>query len=184
MNYISKYLIQYVPNKKTVNTGKCVTGARVLKSEECSKLIFEREEKKRKEQEEKQIKKAEREVKKKEKEEAAKKKRGAAKEKEEASRKKVEAASTRSQLGHKRITSGEEASSSNKKQNVIVDDSVQNKFENQCCVCFRTYEEDQLEQTGLQWVQRVCKRWIHEDCYEEILTDKYGRELICLYRVI
>ena len=60
---------------------------------------------------------------------------------------------------------------------------IQNtEFNNQCCVCFRTYEDDQLEQTGLQWVQCVCKRWVHEDCYE-VLTDKDGRELICPYCV-
>ena len=56
--------------------------------------------------------------------------------------------------------------------------------ENQYCVCFRTYEEDQLEETGLLWVQCVCRRWIHEDCYEDVLTDKNGRELICPYCVI
>ena len=36
LNYISKYLIQYVPTKK-VNTGK---RARVLTSDECAKIIF------------------------------------------------------------------------------------------------------------------------------------------------
>ena len=36
---------------------------------------------------------------------------------------------------------------------------IQNaEFNNQCCVCFWTYEEDQLEQTGLQWVQCVCAK--------------------------
>ena len=100
LNYISKYLIQYVPTKKTVNNGKRTTGARVLTSDECAKIIFEREEKKRKEQEEKEARKAERELKKKEREEAAKKKaeetarkkEEAAKKKEEAARKKAEAA--------------------------------------------------------------------------------------------
>ena len=24
--------------------------------------------------------------------------------------------------------------------------------DNQCCVCFRTYEEDQIEETGFLWV--------------------------------
>ena len=72
LNYISKYLIQYVPTKKTVNNGKHATGARVHTSNECAKIIFESEEKKRKEQEEKEAKKDERELKKTEKEEAAK----------------------------------------------------------------------------------------------------------------
>jgi len=47
LNYISKYLIHYVPTKK-VNTGKCATGARVLTSDEYAKLIFDQEEKKEK----------------------------------------------------------------------------------------------------------------------------------------
>ena len=47
-----------------------------------------------------------------------------------------------------------------------------------------TREEDQLEQTGLLWVQCVCKRWIHEDCYEDVLTDNNGRKLICPYCVL
>ena len=51
-------------------------------------------------------------------------------------------------------------------------------------VCFLTYEEDQLEETGLLWVQCVCRRWIHEDCYEDVLTDKNGRELIYPYCVM
>ena len=37
VNYISKYLIQYVPTKKKVDTGKRATGARVLTSDECAR---------------------------------------------------------------------------------------------------------------------------------------------------
>ena len=59
VNYINKYLIQYVPTKKKVDTGKRATGARVLTSDECAKIIFEKEEKKRKEQEEKEAQKVE-----------------------------------------------------------------------------------------------------------------------------
>ena len=54
---------------------------------------------------------------------------------------------------------------------------------NQCCVCFRTYEEDQYEETGFPWVKCACQRWVHEDCYSEVLTDKHGREVICPYCV-
>ena len=101
---------------------------------------------------------------------------------------------TRSQLQRKRASAG---TTSLSKKRVAdendtepgesdVDDTEMYRMhnaevDNQCCVCFRTYEEDQLEQTGLQWVQCVCKRWVHEDCYDEILTDKNGRELICPY---
>ena len=218
MNHISKYLIQYVPSKKKVDTGKRATGARVLTSDECAKIIFEKEEKKRKEQEEKEARKVERELKKKEKEEnakkkaeevakkkeeAAKRKEAAAKKKEEAARKKVEAARQNQELAGKetdqldrrlRLKRKRTSVGTNKKRvndtepgesDVNVDMyRIQNaEFNNQCCVCFRTYEDDQLEQTGLQWVQCVCKRWVHEDCYDEVLTDKDGRELICPYCV-
>ena len=36
--------------------------------------------------------------------------------------------------------------------------------------CFEFYDED--EET--EWVQYVCKRWLHEDCYTEVVVDKYG----------
>ena len=75
LNYISKYLIQYVPVKKVQKASKRATGARVLTIDECAKsIIFEQDEKKRKEKEEKEARKVEREQKKKEREEAAKQK--------------------------------------------------------------------------------------------------------------
>ena len=39
LNYISKYLIQYVPVKKVQKASKRATGARVLTSDECAKSI-------------------------------------------------------------------------------------------------------------------------------------------------
>ena len=103
MNYISKYLIQYVPAKKKVDTGKRATGARVLSSDECAKIIFEKEDRKRKEQEEKEARKVERELKKKEKEEIAKKKAElAAKKKEEAAKRKEEAAIKKEEAAKKK----------------------------------------------------------------------------------
>ena len=98
-------------------------------------------------------------------------------------RKKRDAPSTRLRLQRKRTSMG--TTNLNKKQVIVegdlepeesyVDDTEMYRThsaecDNQCCVCFRTYEEDQLEQTGLQWVQCICKRWVHEDCYEEVLT--------------
>ena len=54
---------------------------------------------------------------------------------------------------------------------------------NICCVRFRTYE-DQEEETGFSWVKYMCQRWIHEDCYSEVVMDKHRRELICPYCVV
>ena len=132
----------------------------------------------------------------KKKDEAARKKAEAARQKQEVARKKMDQLDTRPRLKHKRTSVG--TTSLTKKRVTDENDTepgesdvddvdmyrIQNaEFNNQCCVCFRTYEEDQLEQTGLQWVQCVCKRWVHEDCYDELLTDKNGRELICPYCV-
>ena len=55
--------------------------------------------------------------------------------------------------------------------------------QNQCCMCFRTYEEDVLEETEFNWIKSVCERWVHEDCISEVVMDKNGRELICPYCV-
>ena len=63
-------------------------------------------------------------------------------------------------------------------------DSSTQQNNNQCCVCFRTYKEDQEEDTGFLWVQCVCQHWIHEDCYSEVVMDRHGRELICPYCVM
>ena len=91
LNYISKYLIQYVPVKKVQKALKCATGARVLTSDECAKSIFEQDEKKRKKKKQKEAR-----AKKKEREEAAKKKaEKITKRKEEAARKKEKAVKKR-----------------------------------------------------------------------------------------
>ena len=51
---------------------------------------------------------------------------------------------------------------------------------NECCECFQTYSEDVLEGTGLEWVECVCGRWLHEDCISyDISTDANGKELLC-----
>ena len=51
---------------------------------------------------------------------------------------------------------------------------------NQYCVCFRTFTEDTLEGTGLEWVECVCGRWLHKDCISyDIATDANGKELLC-----
>ncbi|XP_065908189.1 axoneme-associated protein mst101(3)-like [Dysidea avara] len=104
LKYISKYLVQYVPVKaKKPPTSGRVTGARILTSEECAQLIFEHEEKKKKEKEEKEARKAAREQKKKEKEEAARKKTELAeKRREEAAKRKEEAAKKREETAKRK----------------------------------------------------------------------------------
>ena len=35
---------------------------------------------------------------------------------------------------------------------------------NRCCVCFGKYEDD--AETGREWLECCCTRWIHEDCID------------------
>ena len=72
MTYISKYLMQCFPTKSKKTPAARAAGARMFTSKECSKMIFEYEEKKQKEREEKEQRKGLREQKKKEREEVAK----------------------------------------------------------------------------------------------------------------
>ena len=56
---------------------------------------------------------------------------------------------------------------------------------NECAICFQTYEDDVLEETGSDWVECVCGRWVHEDCVDyDIIVDAGGREKICPYCVL
>ena len=48
-----------------------------------------------------------------------------------------------------------------------------------CCVCYRTFEDDQQQGNGLEWVHSVCGRWLHEECICEIDIDEQGRALFC-----
>ena len=71
-------------------------------------------------------------------------------------------------------TPNPEPPSPNNDASSIVDDMDSN----QCCVCFEMYDNT------TEWVQCVCQRWLHEDCYTDIVLDKYGRELLCPFCVV
>ena len=55
---------------------------------------------------------------------------------------------------------------------------------NVCCMCFVTFEEDTIRQTGAEWVPCACGRWLHEDCAEDIEVDSDGNERCCPFCVI
>ena len=42
-----------------------------------------------------------------------------------------------------------------------------------CCVCFGSYQED--IDTGRDWLQCNCERWLHEDCIEDEDIDGSGK---------
>ena len=196
------------PEHEGATGQRATTDARVLTSKECAQLIYERDEKKKKQLEEKEARKAERESKKREREVAAivkaeqtakrkklaaKKKVEAAKRKEEIARKKEEAVrkkqekTTRSatrQVDHTLSSTAKRRKADPEQHEINTPPPDDEEMQNVCCVCFRTYEEDLEEETGLLWVKCVCKCWIHEDCYSEVVMDKQGRELICPYCVV
>ena len=76
LQYISKYLFQFVPDTRSQNKEQTVriSGARVLTGDKCAEILKDHEQKKQKEKEEKEKRKLLREQKKKEKEEELKKK--------------------------------------------------------------------------------------------------------------
>ena len=56
---------------------------------------------------------------------------------------------------------------------------VDNIDDGECCMCFTTYEEDIRDQSGKEWVECACGRWLHEDCAEDCVLDNDGKERLC-----
>ena len=123
---------------------------------------------------------------------AAKKKVEAAKRKEEIARKKEavrkkQEKTTRSstrQVDHTLSSTAKRRRADPEQHEINTPPPDDEEMQNACCKCFRKYEEDLEEETRLLWVKCVCERWIHEDCYSEVVMDKQGRELICPYCVV
>ena len=186
------------PKAKPAASAQRVSGARVLTSAQCVAILKEREEQKKKEQEEKEKRKIEREQKKQERE-IAMKKRAEEREKKAAEKaKKAEELAKKREMRSKKKRVASTSAPVPKKKARIVSESSKNQPStsrastssgattsdeidtNECCVCFRTYSEDVLEGTGLEWVECVCGRWLHEDCISyDISTDANGKELLC-----
>ena len=195
LRYISKYLVQFVPDAKPRNkeTAVRISGARVLTSDKCAAILKEREEKIKKQQEEKERRKLEREQKRKEKEEQQKKKAIAAEKKALAAAKKAEkeakkAKVSKNQEGNKvnrKRRCNDDGYETRKKLQKLAEGDVATSSrvatvdaENVCCVCFQLYQGDEED---TDWIQCACGRWLHEDCIDEddIIQDIYDRELFC-----
>jgi len=198
LRYISEYLVQCVSNAKprTLETSVKISGARILTGDKCIAILKEREQKQQ--QENKERKKAEREQQKLAKEEEQEKKKALAVEKALAAKKKALVAAKKAERGPQNITSGTNQQRGKKRSNrppraaklprVSTDDiatassttttetDVSDWSHNTCCVCFAQFEDDDEVE---DWVQCACKRWLHEDCMNDIVYDKYGRELFC-----
>ena len=75
-----------------------------------------------------------------------------------------------------RVSTVEGAASSVNTMTESFSDVVTVESNNTCCVCFAPFQGDDEVK---DWVQCACKRWLHEDYMNEIVYDKYGRELFC-----
>ena len=185
------------------------TGARILTSAEHLAMLDEKEKKKAEEAEEKERRKKEREEKRKQKEEEKRLKAEArAKKAEERARKEEEKAKRAEEKAKERALKTEERSkrkTTNKKRaepatssepscaSSCTEKNEQPRQKNantvlsrsedlnsgECCVCFDTYDEDVALETGRDWVECACQRWLHEECAEDCVIDPNGQERLC-----
>lgn len=165
--------------------------ARVLTSSECMKMLEEKErnkqlkemekenkkkirEEKKKQREQEQLKKKEEREKKKAEREKKKEEQIAAKEKKKAEldrkRKQCQRISCQPKRTCQSSSSGEHLSISDEggqaSKSIGETDS--------CAFCFELFTND-----GSEWVECVCKRWVHEHCIEDIYMDEAGKEKFC-----
>ena len=191
---ISKYLVQYVPATPRSRNQSVdrVTGSRVLTSSEGLAMLKEKEEKKKREIEEKKKKKLEMEERKKEREELAKKKA------ESRLKKAAEKSLTKKPPARKRVSQLYNHKKQQKKplylnplrlSQLLLNPlhllpSHQSFTDSECCECLHTYAKDVHNETGAEWVMRVCGRWLHEECIDLIQYDANGSEKLCSYCVV
>ena len=44
------------------------------------------------------------------------------------------------------------------------------------CMCFGSYSDDVIEQSGKDWIRCVCGRWLHEDYAEDHRVDQSDQD--------
>ena len=76
-----------------------------------------------------------------------------------------------------RVSTDEEATISANAVTESSSDVVTIESNDTYCIYFAPFFEDNDEVED--WVQCACKRWPHGDCMNDIVYDKYGRELFC-----
>ena len=196
LRYISKYLVQFVPDAKpkSKETAVRISGARVLMNDKCAAILKEREEKVKKQQEEKERKKLEREQKRKQSKRSKRKRRPLVQRerpwqlqgRQKRKQKKLKWVETKreNKVNRKRQHNDDGYETRNKLQksaeddlastSIVTTDDVENV--RICCVCFQLYLG---EEENTDWIQCACGRWLHEDCIDidDIIHDIHGREL-------
>ena len=49
----------------------------------------------------------------------------------------------------------------------------------ECRECLESFQQDIAEKNGAEWVRCGCGQWIHEDCIDQVVTDKDGKDRLC-----
>ena len=168
------------------------TRARLLTSDECLRMLEEKEKKKEMETQEKEKRKNERAAKKKEREKLLQKKKQEkakkAKERAKTAEEKARKTSTSRKTTKKKSTTSEtspsasalicdETTAARSTGNSNLDRSDDENIDvNVCCMCFVHYDDDVREGSGADWIFCKCGRWLHEDCVEDVVKDNEGIE--------
>ena len=159
--------------------------ARVLTSATAFEMLKEKERKKQKEADMKEKRKEGEEMKKRKEEEQRKKTEERAKKQERRAKEKAEKEAHRAKKAK-----GKQPATVGAKRGPNTRNTRPSKFprmesslseqvnDNECCVCFVLYEDDQC---GKDWVASACGRWLHEDCADDCVIDSDGNECLCLY---
>lgn len=174
LRYISKYLVQFVPDAKPKNkeTAVRISGARVLTSDKCASILKEREEKKQKEKEEKEKRKLLRDQKKKQREEELMKKKATiAERKATIAEKRAAAAERKKATAEKKAAAAEKKAAAEKRSAPVVrrattaGKSVSDAIEN---AEISTESEESRKRPGSSYVLRAkrprCE--VVQDCDE------------------
>ena len=52
----------------------------------------------------------------------------------------------------------------------------------ECCACFGQYSDD--IESGREWLECACGRWVHEDCVENIVYDTNAVSIVSFCNLI
>ena len=95
---------------------------------------------------------------------------------EKTTRKTVEKTNSTPNIGGEAGPSSESSDEPVPKKRRITNSDIE---EDLCCMCFGSYSDDVIEQSGKDWIQCACGRWLHEDCAEDHRVDQSGQDRFC-----
>ena len=49
----------------------------------------------------------------------------------------------------------------------------------ECCDSLGSFQQDIAEKNGVRWLRCGCGKWIHEDCIDQVATEKEGKDRLC-----